>query len=252
MLRQLIAVGLVVVSFALAGCGSAIRNEPLAQYDPQVGYRFDNLEPGKGNTDETFIILTFSGGGSRASAFSYGVLKGLRDTEIPGLTESDPPRQLLDEVDAISSVSGGSFTAMGLGLWGDDLFDGRFEKQFLYHNVQGDLLLGLLNPLNGIALFSGIISESDISSNYYHDRIFEQKTYADLRQRPFVLINATDITRKQSFQFAQSSFDLLGSTLHRCRSPGRWPPRPPSPSCSVRCASSTTTVTPCTPLSRRS
>ncbi|UCG12866.1 MAG: patatin-like phospholipase family protein, partial [Deltaproteobacteria bacterium] len=57
-----------------------------------------------GNSDELLVYLTFSGGGTRAAALSYGVLEELRDTEI---TISSRKRRLLDEVDAISSVSGG-------------------------------------------------------------------------------------------------------------------------------------------------
>ena len=74
-----------------------------------------------------FVCLTFSGGGTRAAAFAYGVLTGLRDTPI---TEGGS-RRLLDEVDLISSVSGGSFTAMAYALWGEEAFDGRFEEKFL-------------------------------------------------------------------------------------------------------------------------
>jgi len=54
------------------------------------------------------IILAFSGGGTRAAALSYGVMKELRDTGIP--VEGNEV-SLLKDVDAISAVSGGSFTA---------------------------------------------------------------------------------------------------------------------------------------------
>ena len=38
--------------------------------------------PANNRSDELTVILTFSGGGTRAAALSYGVLKELRDTNI--------------------------------------------------------------------------------------------------------------------------------------------------------------------------
>ena len=63
--------------------------------------------------------MTFSGGGTRSAALSYGVLEHLRDTPI---TIHNKKRRLLDEVDLISSVSGGSFTSAYFGLFGDRVF----------------------------------------------------------------------------------------------------------------------------------
>ena len=47
-------------------------------------------------------------------------------------------RRLLDEIDGISSVSGGSFTAGYYGLFGDRIFE-DFESKFLKKNIQGAL-----------------------------------------------------------------------------------------------------------------
>ena len=40
-------------------------NKPLLTYEPAHGYRFDAVTPGPDNSDETFICLTLSGGGTR-------------------------------------------------------------------------------------------------------------------------------------------------------------------------------------------
>ena len=71
-------------------------------------------------SDELLLILTFSGGGTRAAAFAYGVLQTLAETDI--IIDGQKPR-LLDEVDGISSVSGGSFTAAYYGLFKDRIFE---------------------------------------------------------------------------------------------------------------------------------
>ena len=43
-------------------------------------------------SDELLLILTFSGGGTRAAALSYGILKTLADTRI--VVEGKQPRLL--------------------------------------------------------------------------------------------------------------------------------------------------------------
>ena len=53
----------------------------------------------------------------------------------------------LDEVDVITGISGGSFTALAFGLYGDKLFD-EYEKRFLKRDVQGELISRALNPSN--------------------------------------------------------------------------------------------------------
>jgi NTE family protein len=78
------------------------------------------------------LLVSFSGGGTRASALAYGVLQELRDTQVGVGGERE---RLLDEIDVITSVSGGSFTSAYYGLYGDRIFE-DFEERFLRRNVQ--------------------------------------------------------------------------------------------------------------------
>jgi NTE family protein len=94
---------------------------------------------------QDLIILAFSGGGTRAAAFSYGALETLRDMKI--VTKTGRKTRLLNEVDVITGVSGGSFTALAYGLYGEKLFD-EYQSRFLKRNVQGELTTRVLNPLN--------------------------------------------------------------------------------------------------------
>ena len=64
--------------------------------------------------------MTFSGGGTRAAALAYGVLEALRDTTLEWRGRKV---SLLDEVDVISSISGGSFPAAYYALRGEKIFD---------------------------------------------------------------------------------------------------------------------------------
>ena len=112
-------IGLLAIT-VLAGCASRPINEPITQFDPASGYRPYLLMPKRVNNDpHTLFVLAFSGGGTRAAALSYGVLEELRRTEI---VVDGQRRRLIDEVDIITGVSGGSFTALAYALHGERLF----------------------------------------------------------------------------------------------------------------------------------
>ncbi len=101
-----------------SGCAHHPINAPLAGVDGRTGYRFENAAFST-NSDDLFLMLAFSGGGMRAAALDYGVLEELART---GVGPPSKRRRLLDEVDLISSVSGGSFTAAYYAVWGDRIF----------------------------------------------------------------------------------------------------------------------------------
>src|SRR5215510_5709598 len=99
------ALAAAVALVTLAGCAGPV-NPRLAAYG-DGGYRYVSVR-GDGQEQELFVILAFSGGGTRAAAFSYGLLEGLRSVTYEPRPGAE--RALLDDVDVISSVSGGSFT----------------------------------------------------------------------------------------------------------------------------------------------
>jgi len=201
----------IVCVLLLAACTSSPPNPPLSKYDPAAGYRFDQLEQGA-NSDELFVILTFSGGGTRAAALSYGVLEALRDTTIEWNNRKVP---LLEEVDVISSISGGSFPAAYYALHGSHTFD-EFPDKFLYRPVQTDLLKQLFEPGNLLKLASPSYGRSDLAAEFYDREVFGGGTYADIikiHRRPFVILNATDMSTGTQFSFIQDQFDLLCSDL---------------------------------------
>ncbi len=210
LIHRILAALLVLL---LAGCATYPANPQLTQYNLQTGYRFENLKT-PGNSDSLFVILTFSGGGTRAAALSYGIMEKLRKTKISWEGEE---RSLLDEVDVISSVSGGSFTAAYFGVYGDKLFDPeRFEKEFLYRNVEGELIASLFNPINWFRLASPSFGRIDLAAELYDQTIYGESSFAELinrGRRPFILLNATDINMGSPFTFSQDQFDLLCSDL---------------------------------------
>lgn len=162
-----------------------------------------------GRSDTLLVGLAFSGGGTRAAALSYGVLEVLADANI---LIDGRERRLLDEVDVISSVSGGSFTAAYYGLFGDRIFE-EYPERFLYRDVQGHLTWSLFSPISWVKLGSGQFDRSDLAAEYYDEILFEEKTLGDVVARggPRLNINATEIALGAQFTFDPAQFALICS-----------------------------------------
>jgi NTE family protein len=151
-----------VALLLLGGCATRPINPPIAKVEADAGYRFEQRQSRSiGVGKETLVILAFSGGGTRAAAFSYGVLEYLRQTRIADAKGRSV--RLLDEVDLITGVSGGSFTALAYGLYGEKLFD-EYESRFLKRNVQGEIVARTLNPANWGRLASPTWGRSELAA----------------------------------------------------------------------------------------
>lgn len=205
---MMVAILLILLT---SGCAHYPVNEPLERQDLSSGYR--GIYMGSpDSSDEMIVYLTFSGGGTRAAAFSYGVLEELKKT---GVSINGTERRLLDEVDAISAVSGGSFTAGYYGLFGDRIFE-DFEDKFLKKNVQGAITSRtLLNPYNWARLFSPTFDRSDLAAEYYDKYVFDYSTFSDIaaRKGPMIHINATDMITGIRMSFNQGAFDMICSDV---------------------------------------
>ena len=166
---------------------------------------------GSEKSDELLLILSFSGGGTRAAALSYGILQTLADT---GITVDGKQRRLLDEVDLISSVSGGSLTSAYYGLFGDRIFE-DFETKFLSRNVEGELAWRLISPKNWSKLASSYYARSDLVADYFDDILFEGKTFSDFKipWLPLIAINATDLALGTQFTFLGNQFAPICADL---------------------------------------
>jgi len=189
-------------------------NPPIKQVNLSAGYRFDHRQKHLLDSDKsTVAVLAFSGGGTRAAAFSYGVLETLRRIEL--IEPNGTTIRLLDEVDVITGVSGGSFTALAFGLYGDKLFD-IYEMSFLKRDVQGELIKRLLSPHNWAGLWSSDWTRSEVAAQLYDEILFHGATYADLDRGvgPLIVASATDITTGGRLEFQQSAFDYLCSDLN--------------------------------------
>lgn len=206
-LRTLVVASLVM---ALAACSSLRpwQNQPLMlQKDRTVAAQDAPVEDDR----SMLVFVSMSGGGARAAAFGYGVLDGLRQTRVPW---NGRHTSLLDQVDVISGVSGGSITAAYYAAFGHDTFP-AFEQHFLRQNFQDNLISNMLKPGNLYDLTSPWFGRSHLLERRL-DELFKGKTFSDLAERPGqprLLVSATDLSLGSSFEFTWRQFSLICSDL---------------------------------------
>ena len=168
-----------------------------------------------GNTDSLFIVASFSGGGARASALSYGVLRELARTPI---VWEGYRKRLLDELTIINALSGGSFTAAYYALYHDRIFH-EFEYRFLRKDWESELRARILrHPINWFRLASPYFGRAHILAELLDEALFHGATFNDLvssDQRPIVFIHASDMATVSRFEFNQRQFDLICSDLNK-------------------------------------
>lgn len=191
----------------LPGCASYGIIDNKADTETSLKQNYSLKTAGYRGTGDLALMLAFSGGGTRAAALAYGVLLELRDTVI---LINKQPRRMLDEVDVISSVSGGSFTSAYFGLFGDRIFE-DFEDVFLKRDIQSELIHALFNPLRWFSKKG----RTEMAIDLYQKKVFRNKTFADMKQQngPLILINASDLGYGVRFSFIQEFFSLLCSSI---------------------------------------
>jgi len=200
----------VLLAVTITGCATRPYNAPLDHADPSAAYTFFNRLPH--NSPKLFVVLSFSGGGMRAAAFTQGVLVKLANTQIEVDGES---RRLLDEVDVITAVSGGSFTAAYYGLFGDRVFT-DFAPEFLYRDIQGEMMAEVFSPPQWLKIAAPHYSRTDAVADYLDSSLFKGKTFADLASdghTPYIILNAADLHTGTTFSFTQMQFDYLCADL---------------------------------------
>jgi len=212
---RIVTAALLAALVGLGGCATRPVNPPIKEVDPNAGYTFQTRQK-HFKSQENLVVLAFSGGGTRAAAFSYGVLEYLRRTEVVALNGAKV--RLLDAVDVITGVSGGSFTALAYGLYGDKLF-ADYEQRFLKRDVQGELLSRAISPANWGNLSSTAWGRSELAADFYDEILFNGATYGDLDRGngPFIMVSTTDISTGGRVVFNQNIFNLLCSDLDAVR-----------------------------------
>ena len=206
-LRGALALALVL----LLGACSSLRpwqNQPLQPLKD----RAVTVQDAAAVEDRSMLMLvSLSGGGARAAAFGYGVLDALQQTRVLWRGQDT---SLLDQLDVISGVSGGSIVAAYYAAFGAQTFP-AFEQKFLRQNFQDNLISNMLKPGNLYDLSSPWFGRSNLLERRLSE-LYQGKTFGDLTEhpgQPRLLVSATDLSLGTSFEFTWRQFSLICSDL---------------------------------------
>lgn len=201
----------VGVLLAVTGCAPVHNlpaNLPLSE---AAALEVDPNAPRTALTDNNLLVaLSFSGGGMRAAAFSHGALLALDETPMPPRAGGG---RMIEQVDFVSGVSGGSIPAAYFGLKKRAAL-ADFREQFLLQNPEEALETRVNLATLGRGL-SGGVNEDRRLSDWLNRHLFHGATFGDLRasRRPRIWINASDIYNRTPFVFGQTAFNALCSNL---------------------------------------
>ena len=195
------ATGVAAVPVAARGSAAAPTVEPAGR----TAAALPDVRP-----DGCFVGLALSGGGSRSANFSAACMFQLQRVG------------LLEHVDYISSVSGGSLTGAyyclfpdGPGGWNPQRVQYKLTRSFAT-----DVICRTLMPWNLLPLWFSNWDRSDVLADSFTSHLFSRKgkelTFGDLRaDRPRLLINATDLQSGRRFVFSNETFDEINSDLSK-------------------------------------
>jgi predicted acylesterase/phospholipase RssA len=152
--------------------------------------------------DGRFVGLAISGGGSRAANFGAAMMLELQQ------------RGLLEQVDVISGVSGGTLPAVYYGL-GDKAgaFTEPAVREALGYDFQSSWIRRWFLPWNIFRYWLSDFTRSDIMVQVFNNRLYHKATFADLRPHPKILLNSTVHNDHTRFTFTDERFAALHSAL---------------------------------------
>jgi NTE family protein len=195
----------------LAACSSVSVKGPNNQ--PITGSAQDAFAASRSDptaSDDVLVGLAFSGGGTRAAAFSHGVLQELDHTAVHTRTGT---HSLLNDVGFVSGVSGGAVTAAYFGLKKRAAL-ADFREKFLIRDAEQGLNTSV-DPLNLIKALGGGVNDIGTFADWLDKNVYDGATFADFRKTPGprVWINASDIYNRTPFIYGEATFIALCSNL---------------------------------------
>lgn len=213
-LKKVKSVAVLAMATTLSACSLVLYKpvETIKQVNPDSGYRQKNVV-GEGAKDGNLIVVMFSGGGTRAAALGYGVLEQFQKQNIK---PTEKGSTLLENIDVVFGVSGGSVLASYFALEGKDIIP-KFANRFLKSNFQKDIITEVFSLSNLPRLTSPQYGRGDLLQERFNTALYKGKKFGDLvknRKGPFAVISATDMSVGQQITFTQETFDGLCLNLN--------------------------------------
>jgi predicted acylesterase/phospholipase RssA len=152
--------------------------------------------------DHRFLALAISGGGSRAANFGAAVMLELNQ------------RKLLEQVDVISGVSGGTLPAVYYGLrdTAGDFTESALRKALGY-DFQSSWIRRWFLPQNIFRYWLSDFTRSDVMVQVFNNQLYHEATFAHLQSHPKILLNSTVHNDHTRFTFTDERFARLHSVL---------------------------------------
>ena len=194
------AVGFLAALALLSGCGTNPTEYPLA-----TGQANQTQAPLDANPDHPLVVMTFSGGGSRAAALAAAVVERLNNLHYMAGSET---RSLSEDIAVVSSVSGGSVYAADLGLNGP-AHAGSFMRRIQDYDGIGWLERRALDPFTWLSLQFEGKTRIDLLQEMIEDLLQTHATMTAINQpgKQLTLLNATDMVAGQVFTFDRPTLD---------------------------------------------
>ncbi len=200
--------GAFLASALVVGCANF--NQPDNQPTSSVPSPTELEQLKSPRSGETVIGLSFSGGGMRAAAFSYGAIEALaaHETRPGGIG-----RSLIDDVVFVSGVSGGSVPAVYFALHGAKTIP-AFRENFLYKDPQSSFNTSI-SLFSILAILGGGLNNRTGFQNWLDENLLHDATFGDLARdnAPILWVNASDVLNDTVFTFDPSTFAALCSDL---------------------------------------
>jgi hypothetical protein len=180
------------------------------------------------------VAVAVSGGGSRAAYLAAAVLREIRrgGIRLNHQSTGDPKQGLLDQIDLISAVSGGSLASSYFVAHGDELRRAEadaaawaefLDKMAINYRERQWFAQALVSPSRWPKLLFTDYTRGNLASDDYDETLFRGATLGSLPDRPALYINAFDVANHVRFilskHYVDTAFFLPRGALNKLSEP---------------------------------